>query len=1014
MFWDVWEYFVNIFKNTVFPALKNLFSSKRFFASMFIAIFVLQTLLCVICIAGINNVVEQNAILDACSVYIAANTGKYTGDAELAEQVEVISGSVGIFFGALFIWWICAMTVYYRMAAASSERNRYVWGLYITFGAYRRKIRSMLLTELYLTLGAGMALGFPTAYLICRYLANQKDLIALPTAFLIASLIAMVSIRICAEIEIRIITSKNCTKLLMTEGTAVTVCEPRRSGTLSEGFSAFRYAGTAFWRLRKYYASVALAAAIPVALWVCCMTASTSETQILRDEVHEFNIRSKVGFEADVLKNEYIGEIEKIPGVNSVQALASGHATEIGTHILLNADQTESPGACVTLSSIYADGEAYIVDAYDPQFMVHTGFKAEPKQGEVIILMPHDDKKYFFDDIQYNRLEDGTVNILSGAYLMFAVSKSTGEVHIVDDSVKALEDAFAEDEFEYLRLHVVGGFSSYRNGYIAEHYSSYTYTDRPYFVLNSDDYEKITSISLKSMREIINPEDITIDTSLYADGSFVMKLSGTLNQLPQKGDVISINNELYSGYLGSVDVTAYVQGEYLSYDSSFNPIKESEKTVNTSVGFYELYIIDAFEENGNTYFRVAPNVNIRLHSFYRAPVAIANFIQIGTPEIEGDNEYGLNDTITYVAATYDQPFSINYSNLKLHGSIIVCRRTAIRSIDVGTHILFEEGRLINKANKFEMPPVYATNDFVLACFDQLASYGFDGDLETYADCEAVILMPESATKLFSLHNEDKFQLAYVKDINMKDSILNIDHLLRLSRQLQTENYQYVTLGAGEIVLTDDVDEVTVFVPRNTYSDIIDREHPYDAINISIDSQLTLNEYNAVKNELALWIHLTEDEEGDMALSATNNFFDILLRRAADYSVWLKVMSALIPLLIIPVWYYPQTMMFSRRKDDYKVLFYLGKTSKNIRTIFAAESLFAALTAVIAVLLCIPLGTLFFDLAVDLYELPIEFNIQAFNFKSLVVGCTISIIGAIYTVWLGYLATRKEIKNHGNS
>ena len=58
MFWDLWEYVANIFENTVFPAIRNLFSSKKFFVSMLIAIFVLQTLLCIICIAGINNIIE--------------------------------------------------------------------------------------------------------------------------------------------------------------------------------------------------------------------------------------------------------------------------------------------------------------------------------------------------------------------------------------------------------------------------------------------------------------------------------------------------------------------------------------------------------------------------------------------------------------------------------------------------------------------------------------------------------------------------------------------------------------------------------------------------------------------------------------------------------------------------------------------------------------------------------------------------------------------------------------------
>jgi ABC-type antimicrobial peptide transport system permease subunit len=290
----------------------------------------------------------------------------------------------------------------------------------------------------------------------------------------------------------------------------------------------------------------------------------------------------------------------------------------------------------------------------------------------------------------------------------------------------------------------------------------------------------------------------------------------------------------------------------------------------------------------------------------------------------------------------------------------------------------------------------------------------DIDFKLPSDGEAIILTPSSATRLFSISRNDEIQLAYAKDVNVGDSILNIDHLLRLSKQLESVNYQYVSLNVSEIFITDDIDATTVFVPRGTYSAIIGQDHPYDTINVSIDSQLSLKEYNELKNELALWIHLTEDEEGDMALTATNNFFSILLRRAADYSAWLKIISALIPLLIIPVWYYPQTMIFSRRKEDYKILFCIGKTCKDIRKIFAAEALFAAIVAVIVTLICSPIGVLIFDIVVALYELPIEFNVRAFDFNSLGIGCIIGIIGAVVTVWIGYLMARKEIKKHGNS
>ena len=122
MFWDVIERIQDYVRMTVRPALRGLFSSKSFFISMLLAVFVLQTLLCVICFAGVNNTKNQNALLETCTSYIAG----LNVDAReaLAEQVKVLMNSAGIFAGALIICWLCAVTVYYRLATASSERNR--------------------------------------------------------------------------------------------------------------------------------------------------------------------------------------------------------------------------------------------------------------------------------------------------------------------------------------------------------------------------------------------------------------------------------------------------------------------------------------------------------------------------------------------------------------------------------------------------------------------------------------------------------------------------------------------------------------------------------------------------------------------------------------------------------------------------------------------------------------------------------------------------------------------------
>ena len=59
MLWELGEYFKRKIVTTVIPALKNLFSSKKSLVGMLLVMLILQVLLSVICITGVENVKDK-------------------------------------------------------------------------------------------------------------------------------------------------------------------------------------------------------------------------------------------------------------------------------------------------------------------------------------------------------------------------------------------------------------------------------------------------------------------------------------------------------------------------------------------------------------------------------------------------------------------------------------------------------------------------------------------------------------------------------------------------------------------------------------------------------------------------------------------------------------------------------------------------------------------------------------------------------------------------------------------
>ena len=123
-----------------------------------------------------------------------------------------------------------------------------------------------------------------------------------------------------------------------------------------------------------------------------------------------------------------------------------------------------------------------------------------------------------------------------------------------------------------------------------------------------------------------------------------------------------------------------------------------------------------------------------------------------------------------------------------------------------------------------------------------------------------------------------------------------------------------------------------------------------------------------------------------------------------------------PLLIPMIWYYPQSMTFARRRNDCRILLDIGRRKRELRIMFLWEALMAAAVAVLGVVVLTPVGILLFDITIDLFEMPLEFNFASFDIVSFVLALGVSAVCAAMTVIVGgesAILSKRTIKRKEN-
>lgn len=339
------NFLIRFFRMTLSPILRRVFGRRRLLSTLclFAALLISATLLSGLCFAFTANLNTLDALQVSYDEFI--NTGGLTTSAEgfraavrevlSAAKLEILITHVLL----LLLWLIPSVAAVSRVLNEAVESEKYVYALYIVYGADPQKLRRQLYTE-FLTLGLpALLLGMIAARWICASVmeAGAPTLTSFLEVLLLFGSLTVISAR---RVTGRLF-KKTCIKLLDASDTSEYIHSPRRSRIPKRPHrcGGRYYASLAFRRMGKYHLVRALSVGLVAAVLFVLSGITLPDTYAKSDVTLEYAMTFPNGISYDTLNDEHISALSPLTAIAYTETNGSDTADRLGTHLLMNTEQ---------------------------------------------------------------------------------------------------------------------------------------------------------------------------------------------------------------------------------------------------------------------------------------------------------------------------------------------------------------------------------------------------------------------------------------------------------------------------------------------------------------------------------------------------------------------------------------------------------------------------------------------------------------------------------------------------
>ncbi len=337
--------FVQYVRLTLLPCFSRLFGRRRLLSSLclFLTLLVCALLLTALCLTFGQNLASLDALSAAFDDYVTAH-GVSASNQPFRESVRTVLAyaTAEIYVTHvcfIFLWLITSLAAVYRVFSESVATEKYVYALYIIYGADTKQLRKSIIREFWVLGLPALAISLPMALELCRdetAISGFSLLCAgeMLVFFFILSLL-------CAYRVTGRLFKESCIQLMTAIDTSEYIESPRRTSLkrIFKKKGGFGYALTAFVRMKKYRLTHALSVALIGAVLFSMTALTLPDNYAMGDSTHEYTLTFENGVSFEALEHDYLPAIESLEAVVSTSSQASDTAERIGTHLMLLPNQ---------------------------------------------------------------------------------------------------------------------------------------------------------------------------------------------------------------------------------------------------------------------------------------------------------------------------------------------------------------------------------------------------------------------------------------------------------------------------------------------------------------------------------------------------------------------------------------------------------------------------------------------------------------------------------------------------
>ncbi len=329
----------------LYPSLARLFGKRRRLSSLclLLTLFLCSLLLSCLSFTLGQNLASLTTLTSDFDAYITAH-GVTDSNQLFRESVRVVLAQAKLEIYVthacfLSLWLITAWVAVHRVFKESVATEKYVYALYVIYGADTRQLRKSILREFWILAIPAAVLALPVGIVICQDAAAVGDFPLFVIAEMLAAL--MLLSLLCSHRITKQLLKESCVRLMSALDTSEYIGSPRHISlkrTLRKK-NGLGLSLVSFGRMKSYRFLQALTLSLIGAILFCMTALTLPDNYATEDTSLAYVLSFKNGVSYEAMENDYLPAIESLEAVVMTENHASDTADRLGTHLLLEPRQ---------------------------------------------------------------------------------------------------------------------------------------------------------------------------------------------------------------------------------------------------------------------------------------------------------------------------------------------------------------------------------------------------------------------------------------------------------------------------------------------------------------------------------------------------------------------------------------------------------------------------------------------------------------------------------------------------